>query len=158
MPEVDVRISMEALLYATVAQTRSDYCVIMRRLHGVNFTLDRVGFLKLLQLETELVVFVYEGTYMVATAQASFCQTPPRPHILINNVVVRDGYDGKGYGKLAMQRLEAVAKRRWAKDTEVQFVLTNSPKKNNGGFYRSLGYEARSEGSANPTVVWIKAV
>jgi hypothetical protein len=40
----------------------------------------------------------------------------------------------------------------------LKLELTNSPSKNNAGFYESLGYTSRTKESGDETVVWVKDV
>lgn len=154
--KTDIFVSSDVLSFSSLSIACAEYETLMQRLHGNQFSITNPDLLRVLTTETEVVVFVYEGTYMVATAQASLCQSPPIHHVLINNVVTRDGYDGRGFGRMAMESLERVAKKRWSNHAGLELLLTNSPRKANAGFYQSLGWKARSEENDNPTVVWVK--
>lgn len=58
-----------------------------------------------------------------------------------------------------MNFLEQWISEYWMFDVQIiKLVLTNSPKKENGGFYISCGFEARGPESEKPTVVWQKCV
>ncbi len=96
---------------------------------------------------------------VISTAQGSYAELFPTDHVYVNNVVTLDNYRGKGYGKLAMEALESAARDKWGRQKQkIKMFLTNSPKKENGGFYESLGYSARSVENDNTTVIWLKDI
>ncbi len=96
---------------------------------------------------------------VVTTVQANLIMHVPRSSIFINNVATHEDFKLKGFGRKAMLFLERYIRKYWMSDEKkIKLVLTNAPEKNNGGFYESLGFEARNEKSKKPTVVWQKYI
>ena len=136
---------------------RSYYVEVMQRLHGEDFNISGAEMARILTSSTELVVAVFFNGYLVSTAQATLCQSPPQYHVYINNVVTRASFGGKGYGRLAVEALEKHVSARWGNwGRPLQIWLSNSPRKGNADFYKALGYRARTEENNDPTVVWVK--
>lgn len=105
------------------------------------------------------VVFVDGKPKVVTTVQANLLMHIPRSSVFINNVATNEKFKLKGFGKKAMIYLEQWINEHWMlEERQIKLLLTNSPKKNNGGFYLTLGYEARNEESKKPTVVWQKYI
>ena len=105
------------------------------------------------------VVTVDDKPKVVTTVQANLLMCIPQNSVFIENVATHKEFDGQGFGKKAMNFLEQWIREYWMFDTkEIKLVLTNSPKKENGGFYISCGFEARGPESKKPTVVWQRYV
>jgi len=136
------------------------YVSVVQRLHGESFAITKDDFRTLLADPKEIVAFVLVGNQLVATAQASLLWTPPDLQAYINNVVTHADFGGRGFGSLVMQTLEQAIKTQWGKngDRAVKLLLSNSPEKNNGGFYDQLGWTNRGPASPHPTVMWIKTI
>jgi len=132
----------------------SQYEILMRVLHGEDFSCSNEAFDELLKSQSEVLVFViYEGA-VLATAQASFIHTFPRRQAIVNNVVVEPKYHGLGLGKILMARVQQEAEARWCDAAGLRIWLTNSPDKENSGFYEKLGFYPRTVESGDLTVVW----
>lgn len=130
-------------------------------------TEDRIGFRHdtnsaLIPNSTVIVfgvVFVDGKPKVVTTVQANLLMHIPQNSVFINNVATHKEFKGQGFGKKTMNFLEQWISEYWMFDVQIiKLVLTNSPKKENGGFYISCGFEARGPESEKPTVVWQKCV
>ncbi len=139
-----------------------DYVSLLDRLHGLEPeeypSLEE--FFKLLHDPSELLVFVVQSGQVVSTAQASLSKTIPVQHVYINNVVTHDDHEGCGHGRRVMETLLQAVKVRWGENgaKKLRVELTNSPSKENAGFYEKLGFIARTKESDNETVVWFKEI
>ncbi len=132
----------------------SQYEMLMRILHGEDFSCSDEAFDELLKSQSEVLVFViYEGA-VLATAQVSYIHTLPRRQALVNNVVVETKYQGHRLGKLLMDRVRQEAEARWRDEAGLRIWLTNNPNKGNAGFYEKLGFSPRTVESGDLTVVW----
>ncbi len=159
MSNAKVFVSAEILGSMTSKKVHEEYQGLMSRLHG-DKQVFKLSFLhKLKKSPTTLIVFVVVEGKIVSTAQGSFAEVFPVDHVYVNNVVTAVDCDGMGYGRIAMSALEKAVRETWGRQgQELRMFLTNSPKKNNGGFYQSLGYTSRSVETGNPTVVWTKEI
>jgi GNAT superfamily N-acetyltransferase len=154
-----ILISAEILGFMSTKRVHEDYQALMNRLHGDKQVFKLPFLHRLKQSPTTITIFVVVDEKIVSTAQGSYAELFPTDHVYVNNVVTREGHDGKGYGKLAMKALERAARDTWGRQKqEIKMFLTNSPKKGNGGFYDSLGYSSRSVENDNATVVWLKDI
>lgn len=137
-----------------------EYIAVSSRLHGDGFTVTLAEFKRLLSDPKELVTFVLIDEQLVATAQASLLWTPPKLQAYINNVVTHPDFGGRGLGTIAMTTLESAIQSEWGDngDKTVYLLLSNSPSKNNGGFYEKLGWTSRGHDSDNPTILWVKTI
>ncbi len=136
------------------------YIEVMKFLHGESFTITMKRFKNILSAKTEAVTFLVLDGKIIATAQASLIMSPPKYHVLVNNVVTHGGYQKRGYGREVMEFLAETVVQKWvyAAGDSVEMMLTNSPLKSNGLFYQSLGWIARTNKNKCPTVVWKKTV
>jgi GNAT superfamily N-acetyltransferase len=143
-----------------VSELRSEYIVVLKRLHGDQFTVTQEEFEVLLDDSKELVAFVLIDSQLVATAQATLLRTPPQLQVYINNVVTHFDFGGLGLGRIVMEALEEAVKTQWGNggSRSINLSLTNSPKKSNGGFYEKLGWTSRGPDAVSPTVVWVKTI
>ncbi|MEK7462130.1 MAG: GNAT family N-acetyltransferase [Patescibacteria group bacterium] len=140
-------------------RAHEDYQALMARLHGDKQVFKLPFLHKLKKSPTTIIIFVVMDDKVISTAQGSYAELFPTDHVYVNNVVTLDNYRGKGYGKLAMEALESAARDKWGRQKQkIKMFLTNSPKKENGGFYESLGYSARSVENDNTTVIWLKDI
>jgi GNAT superfamily N-acetyltransferase len=132
------------------------YEMLMRVLHGEDFTCSDEAFDELLKSQSEVLVFIihiHEGS-MLATAQVSLINTFPRRQAIVNNVVVDPKYQGLRLGKVLMARVLQEAEAKWRNESGLRIWLTNSPDKGNAGFYEKLGFSPRTVESGDLTVVW----
>ena len=137
-----------------VSDLVSQYEMLMRVLHGEDFTCNDEAFDELLKSQSEVLVFVIYDGGVIATAQVSYIHTLPRRQAIVNNVAVDPKYHGLGLGKLLMARVRQEAEARWRDTAGLRIWLTNSPDKGNAGFYEKLGFSPRTVESGDPTVVW----
>lgn len=134
-----------------------DYSALLTRLHGPHLESSFTAFVERLEAESELLIFVFADEQLIATAQGSLAQLHGRRYVYINDVVVHDDYEGQGYGRIVISTLQLSAYARWARDGEaLRLYLSNSPNKENAGFYEKLGFRARTKENNDPTVVWVK--
>jgi len=138
-----------------------DYEAMLQLLHDdPSIVVTQATLSNLLRSKGELLVFVENSGQLVATAQGSLCRTEPLWQVLVNNVVVHDDHQGMGHGRRIMTTLEQAVRVRWGENglRSIKLLLTNSPQKENAGFYRSVGWTARTQENNNPTVCWIKEI
>lgn len=137
-----------------------EYVVVCQRLHGDNFSISLEEFKLLLSDKKELVSFVLLDGQLVATAQATLLRTPPVLQSFINNVVTHPDFGGRGLGRLVMESLETAVTSEWGSNGvyNIRLGLSNSPTKDNGGFYEKLGWTSRGPVSTSPTILWIKTI
>ncbi|MCA9363449.1 GNAT family N-acetyltransferase [Candidatus Kaiserbacteria bacterium] len=90
---------------------------------------------------------------IMSVMQFSLARTPPKSHVYINNVVTHSDYRRNGLGTVLLNESFRAMVRLWGTGLGVE--LTNSPKKDNAGFYEALGFTSRAHDSDNPTVVWV---
>lgn len=158
-PNSTICVSNEVLQWMDFEVVRSQYQTLLWRLHGESLWVSPVFFRELLNSNDDVISFVISENQLVAMAQASRVKVLPAFQAVVNNVAVREGFDGKGFGRQAMTALESMIKFRWSCwMTGIVIFFTNSPLKNNAGFYKSLGYKARGEMSEKPTIVWVKHI
>ncbi len=155
--------SLDIKSYMSLENAHQQYEELMQFLHKGNFHISYDAFLNLLSFcdKREIIVFVVVDNKIISTAQGSLALTPPRLHLLVNNVVTHGNYRKCGYGKLAISYLEKLVTKNWSENSisnEIEVVLTNNPNKGNGDFYKALGYKSRTEENKNPTVVWQKVL
>jgi hypothetical protein len=139
-------------------QLLADYGQLLQRLHGTSCTVSEHELRGILKDPHELLAFVVAANQVVATAQATLLKTPPSWQVIVNNVVTAQAFAGRGFGRRVLCTLEQAVAIRWGESgsRRLKLMLSNSPKKANGGFYQALGWTARSPESDNPTVVWVK--
>jgi GNAT superfamily N-acetyltransferase len=138
----------------------ADYNELLQRLHKDAPYCDAVYFYRLAESATEALYFFLDGERLVSTAQASLCLMYPVSHVFLNNIVTAETHEGRGIGRKLLHFLESDVKRVWGFKTggNMKLILTNSPKKQNGGFYERCGFVARTEENNNATVVWTKGL
>lgn len=160
MNEPQIYTSRTILEMKSFDELLDEYCEVMRRLHGMHFSVSVGDFKTLLIDQKELVVFVLINNELVATAQASLLWTPPNLQAYINGVVTKVTYGGRGLGRLVMSSLESAIQNEWGQGgtRSISLALSNSPKKDNGGFYQALGWISRAHNTTNPTVMWVKTI
>lgn len=90
------------------------------------------------------VLFVLEGGEEVGFALFfhSFSTFLGRAGLYLEDLYVREGYRGRGYGKALLKKLAAIALERGCGRMEWWCLDWNEP---SIGFYRSLGAEAMSD-------------
>ena len=143
-----------------VSELLGEYISVSKRLHGDQFAVTPEELQTLLDDPKELVAFVLIDNQLVATAQATLLWTPPQLQAYINNVVTHPDFGGRGLGRIVMEALEDVVRAEWGTggSRAINLLLSNSPKKGNGGFYEKLGWTGRGHDSASPTVMWVKTI
>lgn len=139
---------------------QQEYIAVMQRLHGADIQITSEQLRTLLDDPKEIVTFVLIDGVIVATAQASFHYRVPYFEGYINNVVTHPDYGGRGLGRLVMESLEQAAKDEWGENGSrpLHMILSNSPSKGNGGFYKKLGWTSRGPEGPSPTVMWVKTI
>ncbi len=138
-----------------------DYEAMLQLLHNDSSIEISIEILSnLLRARNELVVFIEDTGQLVATAQGTLCHTEPVWQVLVNNVVVHDDHQGRGHGRRVLMGLEQAVRIRWGDsgNRPLKLQLTNSPKKQNGGFYEALGWLPRIAALDTETVVWVKNI
>ncbi|MCA9354168.1 MAG: hypothetical protein KC877_01480 [Candidatus Kaiserbacteria bacterium] len=154
--EVQVLISREVYNVLPDEVVEEQYRSLMTQLHGEASSAVPLQLPARLVSDSEIIVFLLYGRRIVSTAQASLATTFPRAHVYINNVVTLASHHRMGFASEVLRSLQVAALDRWAETYEqFRFELSNSPKKDNAGFYARMGFRPRTKESGDETVVWV---
>ena len=146
-------------MFGMLPGIKKKYESLLRQLYGQYLEITDQFFFDLLRAPSERLIFVISDEKLVATAQVTLSMTLPIQRVYVNNVVVEESLRGQGWGKILDGEITRTVIENWKKAGKiVRMELTNSPKKENAGFYLSCGWQNRGADSEDPTVVWVKDV
>jgi GNAT superfamily N-acetyltransferase len=113
---------------------------LLSDLHGRAVTVERTLDMMLSNSHC-IVVCLWRGDCIVATAQASLMFPAGMPTVYISDVVVAPNSRGAGVGSRVLLELEHTAIKRWCPIyKQLRFMLTSRPERGTEGFYCRSGY------------------
>lgn len=97
---------------------------------------------KLMELNLDYVVLlVKEGDLVVGTVMGIICLdlvSECKPFMVIENVIVKSAWRGRGIGKMLMEEIEEIGRKR---DCYYTMFVSSGHRKEAHKFYKSIGYD-----------------
>lgn len=110
-------------------------------------------FMESLQLLSNGVfIIAKKGDTIVGMVQGTRIVNLRSSKVFVDSMVIHREYRKQGIGAILLASLELHAIDYWSDVTKI--ILTNGPRRGNGGFYRSLGYIPRAD--ERRLVRWVK--
>ncbi len=125
-----------------IAQSHQDsYVSLLSELHSRELNITTEMIQMVLNNQHEYILCMWQDQTLLATAQASLMFPAMRSTVHISNVVVKNGYRGRGYGKPLLILLRRRARKLWeGKYGRLRFELTSRAERGTKEFYEGLGY------------------
>jgi GNAT superfamily N-acetyltransferase len=169
------KVHVRVLTSATVEAQSEWYgfiCYLQAQVTQSEMPVDMSGLRRMSESDSVMLLGLFVGNRLISMVQATLIPNLKNSKVFLDSVATDPSCQGQGQGKILFHALEEKILKEWPSVTEV--ILTNGPRRGNGGFYESLGYQPRADrrplvkfakwlsdklsGATDETYVWVKQI